>query len=97
MKIKLQEALDLIQSADSVKLLDMDGYIVPHVVTESVLDEPENDVLFVSWHDDNHEFVLKANEELNNEVERDGHKITFVDTTGHPFELHLFREVPILP
>ena len=53
MKIPLQEALDLIEASDVVKLLDGSSFILPHITTEG--------------------------------------------TNGDPFELHLFREVPILP
>lgn len=97
MKIKLQEALDLIVSADVVKLVDGDGYIVPHMTTDDVVGDPTNEVMHVVWEDDGQEFGFKANEGENLEVERDGHKLTFIDTEGEPFELHLFREVPILP
>lgn len=97
MKIKLQEALDLIQAADVVKLLDFDDYIRPQVYTEGINGEHDNEVMFVTWEEDNQEFSIKVSESENNEVERDGHKLTFIDTDGQPFELHLFREVPIIP
>ena len=36
MKIELQYALDLIESADVVKLLHGDGYIIPHITTDEI-------------------------------------------------------------
>ena len=97
MKIKLQEALDLIESADVVKLLDMDGYIRPLVFTEGVKGDPTNEVMYITWEDERDEFGFRVIEGVNAEVERDGHKLTFINEDGDPFELQLFREVPILP
>jgi hypothetical protein len=30
-------------------------------------------------------------EQDNEKIERDGHKLTFIDNEGEPFELHLFN------
>lgn len=96
MLIPLQEALDLIEAADVVKLLDSDGYIRPMIYTEGLNGEPDNEVMYVGWEDDGQEFAMKVNEGENLQVERDGHKLTFIDNEGDPFELHLFREIPVL-
>ena len=96
MKIKLQEALDLLNAADVVKLLDMDGFIIPTINFDDITGDPLNEIMYVSWEDDRNEFGFRVTEGENTEVERDGHKLTFIDSEGNPFELQLFREVPIL-
>ena len=96
MKIKLQEALDLIEAADVVKLRDNDGYILPQIFVEGTCGVSDNEVMYVSWEDDRDEFGFRVIEGENLEVERDGHKLLMTDSEGDPFELHLFREVPIL-
>ena len=95
MKIKLQEALDLIEAADVVKLPN-DGYIIPHITTDEISGEYDNEVMLVTWDEDGQEYAIRVPEQGNEKVERDGHKLTFMDNEGEPFELHLFREVPIL-
>ena len=98
MKIPLQDALDLIESADVIKLLDGDSHTRILTFTNPVKGEPDNEVLYVSWEDwEGLEYNFRVCESENAEVERDGHKMTFIDDEGEPFELHLFREVPILP
>ena len=91
MKLKLQEALELVESADVVKLLNDNYYIHANVSIEDVNDR----IMLVSWEADNQEFVIQVNEGENNEVERDGHKLTFIDSDGQPLELQLFCEVPM--
>ena len=97
MKIKLQEALDLINSADVVRLIQHNGYVCPHISIERVVNEPTNEVMFVSWEDHRDEYGFRVLEDQNLEVEREGHKIIMTDSEGEPCEFHLFREVPILP
>jgi hypothetical protein len=97
MKIELQDALDLIESADVVKLLDGDGYITPHITTDDIRGDYDNEVMIVTWDEDGQDYAIRVPEQDNEKVEREGHKLTFVDNEGEPFELHLFREVPILP
>ena len=97
MKIPLQEALDLIEASDVVKLLDGSSFILPHITTEGVVGDPDNEVMYVTWEDDHHQFAFRVSEGDITEVERDGHKLTLIDSEGDSFELHLFREVPILP
>lgn len=92
MKIKLQEALDLVASADVVKL---DYCIRPNVDFAEITGEPDNQVMFLTWEEDDQEYAIKVPESDNLEVERDGHKLTFTDEEGEPFEIHLFHEVPI--
>jgi hypothetical protein len=96
MKIQLQEALDLIEAADVVKLLDGDGYITPHITTDEIRGDYDNEVMIVTWDEDGQDYAIRVPEQDNEEVERDGHKLTFMDNESEPFELHLFREVPIL-
>lgn len=96
MKIKLQEALDLLNAADVVKLTDVDGFITPSISTCEITNDALNEVMYVHWHDDHYEFGFRVTEGDNTEVERDGHKLTFIDSEGEPFELQIFREVPIL-
>ena len=97
MKIKLQEAFDLIQAADVVKLFTGDGFVRPQIFIEEVKGEPGNEVMYVSWEDDENEFGFRITEGRNFEVEREGHKITFIDSEGDTAEFQLFREVPVLP
>ncbi len=96
MKIELQDALDLIESADVVKLLHGDGYIIPHITTDEIRGDYDNEVMIVTWDEDGQDYAIRVPEQDNEKVERDGHKLTFMDNEGEPFELHLFREVPIL-
>lgn len=96
MKIELQYALDLIESADVVKLLGGDGYITPHITTDDIRGDYDNEVMIVTWDEDGQDYAIRVPEQDNEKVEREGHKLTFVDNEGEPFELHLFREVPIL-
>lgn len=96
MLIPLQEALDLIESSDVVKLLDQSTYIRPEISLSDINGDVDNEVMYVGWEEDGNEFAMKVPEGENVEVERDGHKLTFIDNEGEPFELHLFREVPIL-
>ena len=96
MKIELQEALDLTESADVVKLLDGDGYITPHITTDEIRGDYDNEVMLVTWDEDGQDYAIRVPEEGNKEIEREGHKLVFTDDEGEPFELHLFREVPIL-
>jgi hypothetical protein len=97
MKIKLQEALDLIRAADVVKLTDMDSYFEPNISFSDVEGKPDNEFMYVTWHDDDNDFGARFLEEHNDEVERDGNKIVIIDSEGSEFEFNLFRLVPVLP
>lgn len=96
MKIKLQEALDLIQAADVVKLTDMDSFFEPNISFSDIENKPSNEFMYVSWHDDNDEFGARFLEEGNEEVEREGNRIVIIDSEGSEFEFNLFRLVPVL-
>jgi hypothetical protein len=97
MKIKLQEALDLIQAADIVRVTDMDGSIEPNISLSPVENKPSNEFMYMSWEDGyNDEFGARFLEEGNEEVERDGNKIVIIDSEGSEFEFNLFRLVPVL-
>lgn len=98
MKIPLQEALELIESADIVKLTNGDHFYLPHISIEATNGDPTNEVMIVTWNEEGYDYAFKVVEgEVNTEVERDGHKLTIIDDEGKPFELQLFREVPVLP
>ena len=96
MKIKLQEALDLIQAADVVRVTDMDGFIEPIISFSDVEGKPDNEFMYMTWDDEHDEFGARFLEEHNTEVERDGNKIAITDSEGSEFEFNLFRLVPIL-
>ena len=96
MKIKLQEALDLIQAADVVRVTDMDGFIEPHISFSDIENKPDNEFMYIGWDDDNDEFSARFLEGHNDEVEREGNRIVIVDSEGSEFEFNLFRLVPIL-
>lgn len=97
MKIKLQEALDLIQSADVVRLTDGGGYINPSVSIDKVRKQSDNEVLFMGWEDQESgfDYSLRVIEGNNAKVKRDGNKLTLIDDEGEPFELQLFRTIPM--
>ena len=97
MKIKLQEALDLIQAADVVRVTDMDGFIDPRISFSDVEGKPDNEFMYMSWDDEHDEFGARFLEDGNEEVERDGNKIVIIDNEGSEFEFNLFRLVPVLP
>jgi hypothetical protein len=97
MKIKLQEALDLIQAADVVRVTDMDGFIEPIISFSDIEGKPDNEFMYMSWDDEHDEFGARFLEEGNEEVERDGNKIAITDSEGSEFEFNLFRLVPVLP
>ena len=92
MKIKLQEALDLIESADVVKVKHGDYYPHAEVFINPVNDSPDKEVLYL----ETREYAFRVCESGNAKVKRDGHKLTFKNDAGYPLELHLFKEVPIL-
>jgi len=48
MKIKLQEALDLIQAADVVKVTDMDSYFEPSISFSDIENKPANEFMYLS-------------------------------------------------
>ncbi len=91
MKIELQEALDLIEAANLVKLVNGNGYITPHITTDGVRGDYDNEVMLVTWDQDGQNYAVRVPEQDNEKIERDGHKLTFIDNEGEPFELHLFN------
>ena len=96
MKIKLQEALDLIRAADVVRVTDMDGFIEPTISFGDIENKPHNEFLYIGWDDDCGTYAARFIEENNLEAERDGHKIVLTDDEGSEFEFNLFRLVPVL-
>jgi hypothetical protein len=96
MKIKLQEAIDLINTADVVRVTDGDGFIEPHISFSDVEGKSDNEFMYIGWDDDHDEFGARFIEGGNEEVEREGNRIVIVDSEGSEFEFNLFRLVPIL-
>ena len=96
MKIKLQEAFDLLRAADVVRVTDLGGFIEPAISFSDIEGKPDNEFMYISWDDDRGEFSARFIEEHNTEVERDGHKIVLTDDEGSEFEFNLFRLVPVL-
>jgi len=96
MKIKLQEAFDLLRAADVVRVTDLDGFIEPAISFSDIEGKPDNEFMYISWDDEHNEFGARFLEEHNAEVERDGNRVVIVDSEGSEFEFNLFRLVPIL-
>jgi len=86
MKISYTEAIELIETADVVKINDDD---------ECVINTSFNDTsLYVFWENDHEEFSVWANNFDN--IERNGHILTFIDTEGELFDLYLYKLAPIV-
>lgn len=97
MKIKLQEAFNLIQAADVVRVADLHNFVEPRISFRGIHNKPHNEFLYICWDDGWGSYAAGFIEENNLEAERDGHKIVLTDNEGSEFEFHLFRLVPILP
>lgn len=97
MKIKLQEALDLLRAADVVRVTDLGGFIEPVISFSDIEGKPDNEFMYIGWDDEHDEFAARFLEEHNAEVERDGNRIVITDSEGSEFEFNLFRLVPVLP
>jgi len=88
MKISYTEAVKLIETADVVKINDDD---------ECVINTSFNDIspeLYVFWENDHEEFSVWANNFDN--IEQNGHILTFVDSEGELFDLYLYKLAPIV-
>jgi hypothetical protein len=88
MKISYTEAIELIETADVVKI-DND--------TECVINTSPNDLapeLTVFWNDRYVEFQVCVQNFDN--IEQNGHILTFVDTEGELFDLYLYKLAPIV-
>ena len=86
MKISYTEAIELIETADVVKINDDDEC----VINTSPL-APE---LTVFWNDSYVEFQVCVQNFDN--IEQNGHILTFVDTDGELFDLYLYKLAPIV-
>jgi hypothetical protein len=86
MKISYTEAVQLIETADVVKINDDD---------ECVINTSPNDIspeLYVFWENDHEEFSMWADSSSN--IEQKGHILTFIDSEGELFDLYLYKLVP---
>lgn len=88
MKISYKEAVELIETADVVKI-DNDAECVINTSPDDL--SPE---LTVFWENDRDEFSVWANNFYN--IEQNGHILTFVDTDGEEFDLYLYKLAPIV-
>jgi hypothetical protein len=88
MKISYTEAVKLIETADVVKINDNEN---------CVINTSPNDIspeLYVFWENDHEEFSVWANNFDN--IEQNGHVLTFIDTEGELFDLYLYKLAPIV-
>ena len=92
MKITFQEASDLLNSADIVKLYEGDDVVYPVITFDTV-----DGSVHLSWDTDTDSYDMILSQKDNAEVEREGHALTFVDENGIGVDIELYREVPILP
>lgn len=88
MKISYTEAVKLIETADVVKINDDDKCVI-NTSPDDI--SPE---LYVFWENDHEEFSVWANNFDN--IEQNGHILTFVDSEGELFDLYLYKIVPIV-
>jgi len=86
MKISYTEAVKLIETADVVKINDDDECVI-NISPDDI--SPE---LYVFWENDHEEFSVWANNFDN--IEQNGHVLTFIDTEGELFDLYLYKLVP---
>ena len=86
MKISYKEAIELIETADVVKINDDDECVI------NTCDlAPEISVL---WEYDQEEFQVWVQNFDN--IQRNNHVLTFVDTDGKEFDLYLYKLAPIV-
>ena len=87
MKISYKEAVELIETADVVKINDNENCVVNTSPNDP---SPE---LCVFWQDDYDEFQVCVQNFDN--IEKNNHILTFIDTEGEEFDLHLYKLAPI--
>lgn len=86
MKISYKEAIKLIETADVVKINDDDECVI------NTYDlAPEMTVL---WEYDHKQFQVCVQNFDN--IQRNDHVLTFVDTDGEEFDLYLYKLAPIV-
>jgi hypothetical protein len=86
MKISYTEAVKLIETADVVKINDGD---------KCVINTSPNDLapeLTVFWENDHEEYQVSVSNFDN--IEQNGHILTFIDSEGELFDLYLYKLVP---
>ena len=88
MKISYTEAIELIESADVVKINDDDKCVI------NISPDDPSPELYVFWENDHEEFSVWANNFDN--IEQNGHILTFVDSEGELFDLYLYKIVPMV-
>ena len=86
MKISYTEAIELIETADVVKINDDDECIIN---THDLAPE-----MTVFWNDEHFEFQVCVQNFDN--IEQNGHILTFIDTEGELFDLYLYNLTPIV-
>jgi hypothetical protein len=86
MKISYTEAIEFIETADVVKINDDDECVIN---TSPIAPE-----LTVFWNDRYVEFQVCVQNFDN--IEQNGHILTFVDTDGEEFDLYLYKLTPIV-
>lgn len=91
MKISYAEAVKLIETADVVKINDDDEC----VINTSPDPDDISPELYVFWENiDHEEFSVWANNFDN--IEQNGHVLTFIDSEGELFDLYLYKLAPIV-
>jgi hypothetical protein len=88
MKISYTEAIELIETADVVKINDDDECVI------NISPDDPSPELYVFWENDHEEFSVWANNFDN--IEQNGHILTFVDSEGELFDLYLYKIVPMV-
>jgi hypothetical protein len=88
MKISYKEAVELIETADVVKINDDDKCVINTSAKDLA---PE---LTVFWNDSYVEFQVCVQNFDN--IDRNGHVLTFIDTDGIEFDLYLYKLAPIV-
>ncbi len=86
-KISYKEAVELIETADVVKINDDENCVINTSPNDL---SPE---LSVFWHDDHECFSVWANN--FDSIKQNGHVLTFIDTEGEEFDLYLYKLTPI--
>jgi len=91
MKISYKEAIELIETADVVKINDDENCVINTSPNDL---SPE---LYVCWKNDHEEFSVWSNNFDNfDNIQQNGHILTFIDTEGEEFDLHLYKLTPIV-
>ena len=88
MKISYTEAIELIETADVVKINDDDECVI-NISPDDLAPE-----LTVFWENDHEEYQVSVSNFDN--IEQKGHILTFIDSEGELFDLYLYKLAPIV-